>query len=88
MKEIKQKKMKPIAKKENLFFIAALFAIALAGDLMWWQSKQMSDEIEIGASLYSVSVRSDYRELSKLSQDIEAADADATRELNTLEAAQ
>lgn len=87
IKEVKPKQtMKPIAKKENLFFLGALFALALAGDLIWWESKKMTDEIENGAVLFSATIRSEYHDIDQLSQDIEAANADATRELNTLEA--
>lgn len=32
-------------RKENLFFFIAVIAVLAAGDLIWWQAKQMNDEL-------------------------------------------
>ncbi|MDP2630765.1 MAG: hypothetical protein Q8P56_05135 [Candidatus Uhrbacteria bacterium] len=85
MKPVARPSARPVAQKENLYFFAAVFALMLAGDLMWWQTKQISDDFEHStAGLYSAN-RSEARELEIIGDDIDNAEVDVEAELRELE---
>jgi len=74
-----------LAKQENIYFFAALFAIMLAGDLIWWQAKQMSDEMgSMDAALYPATFH-ESRAIESMGQTIEDLDAESEEELNRIE---
>ena len=80
-----KQKSASIAKQENVFFFAAIFAILVAGDIIWWQSKQMSDDFEYSnAAIYSVG-RSDVQVVESMGQSIDKVEADIEQELLELE---
>ncbi len=38
-------------KKDNTFLFIALFAVLLAGDVVWWEMRQLGDDFENSAAL-------------------------------------
>lgn len=76
--------MKPVAKKENLFFFAALFAIMLAGDAIWWQAKQLGDDFENSDAALYPAVRSDIRDADLLGQSIDRTASESEQEIQLL----
>jgi len=78
-------KREPLAKKETLYFLFAVFTLGLAGDIMWWQSKQMSDEAENSAAMYVGARSFDYGEIDRMEESIADLESDAARELDALQ---
>ena len=77
--------MKQVAQKENIFFFLAIFAVLVAGDLIWWDIRQMGDEFENSASLMQYAPRRDVEGIDTLSQDIDTVETDLELELKALE---
>lgn len=83
--------MKPLVKARklydlgNIFFFVAIFAIALAGDMIWWQTKQMSDDFENSNAALNPIRRSEEMELNLLDANINLIESDANQELDDIE---
>jgi len=83
---IKHKATKRMAKQENIFFLIAIFALLLAGDMLWWESRQIGDDIENSAALVkSMTVRG-FQDVDSFEEEIKAAEQEGELELKILEA--
>ena len=79
--------MDEMPKKENLFFLAALFALLFSGEVLWWQAHQTNLEIEgYGAAISTLSVRdTEAAQLKRLDDELMLLDMNADAEFQVLE---
>ncbi len=81
-----ENKLPLISDWDNFYFTLAVFAVVLAGNLVWWEVKQATYDFEQQASLvYPVVSDPDKRDIIRQNRDIAAANAQLQEELDALE---
>ncbi len=75
-----------ISDPDNFYFVLAVFAILLAGNLLWWEAQEASFEFErealLGRSLIS---DRETRELLRMTRSLELTEAQLEQEFQDIE---
>jgi hypothetical protein len=75
-------------RKESIYFFIAIFAVLLAGDLMWWEGMQLGMDYENAGQWAAISMNATTRldhDMVRIEADILNADIVGNREGDALD---
>lgn len=74
------------ARKETIFFLAALFVVLLAGDIIWWQAVQLSADYDsIQWTTLSANINDPDADIKQAEQEFIEVDSAINRDTKILE---